>query len=166
MKRSQSVRGLTEEQKKKAQFEKDRKLLVDTYDNDKNGDLGQEEIDRIVDDYNNRRITDKRILAILEVYDVDKDGTIDVEEIQHFISQQEAFIDDVIDALKTHIRQMCPVLLQCEGELIDGAFKDEENSEVLSKFALNSDCSVLVVDMITESESKGPNLIVYIFCCF
>ena len=153
MHRQQSTRGLTEEQKKKAQFEKDRKLLIDTYDTDKNGDLGQEEIDQIVDDYNNKKLTDKRIIAILEVYDVDKDGTIDADEIQHFISQQEAFIDDVIDMLKEYIKQTAPLLLNCDPDFMAVSMREQENIDALSKFALNTDCSVLAVDLY---ESEGP----------
>ena len=49
-------------------------LLLKTYDQDKSGDLSDEEIKKIISDYNEKKTTelDSKIKSVLQKYDKDK----------------------------------------------------------------------------------------------
>lgn len=71
----------------------DLKALKELYDVNSDGSLGKEEILTMIHDYNNKKITDERVLKILKKYDTNGDGKIDVEEhhkIVHSVSLQES----------------------------------------------------------------------------
>lgn len=59
-------------------------VLQEIYDTDRNGTLCKDEIAAIVKSYNEKTITDARIISILKRYDTNEDGTIDGTECEHF----------------------------------------------------------------------------------
>ena len=59
-------------------------VLQEIYDTDRNGTLCKDEIAAIVKSYNEKTITDARIINILKRYDTNEDGTIDDTEGEHF----------------------------------------------------------------------------------
>lgn len=60
----------------------DLKVLMDAYDTNKDG-LSKDEITKMIEDYNNKKITDARVLNVLKKYDTDGDGVIDIHESKH-----------------------------------------------------------------------------------
>src|SRR5690242_2571193 len=72
--------------------EEDRKELLVIYDKDGNGQFDNEEIQEIVNSYNNKTIKDPRALAILKQYDTNGDGQIDhleLKELTHSLNFNE-----------------------------------------------------------------------------
>jgi hypothetical protein len=70
----------------------DAKILVDIADTSGDGKVSDEELDKLILDYNEKKIVDEKVLAILRKYDQNQDGIIDLEErrvLQHHLSLQE-----------------------------------------------------------------------------
>jgi fission process protein 1 len=60
----------------------ERMVLMNAFDTDKNGELSDEELAKIVSDFNAKKITNEKVLAILKKYDTDGSGTIDHHEVK------------------------------------------------------------------------------------
>jgi len=60
----------------------DYKLIQQYYDEDKNGTLDDKEIQHLIADYNNKKIENPKVVAILHKYDMNNDGFIDVDEFE------------------------------------------------------------------------------------
>lgn len=66
-----------------AMSSEDLTTLKELYDSNKDGSLNKEEILRMIHDYNNKKITDQRVITILSKYDKNGDGVIDLHEHKH-----------------------------------------------------------------------------------
>lgn len=64
--------------------DEDAKLLLRYYDKNKNGKLSKEEIRAIVEDYNDDKISDKRVIQIIQKYDTDGNKKLGPQEIETF----------------------------------------------------------------------------------
>jgi fission process protein 1 len=62
--------------------EDDLKALKTLYDSDKNDQLSEAEIDRMVSDYNEKKIMDPRVANILRKYDTNGDGKLEFSEMK------------------------------------------------------------------------------------
>ncbi len=62
--------------------DEDYKAIQAIYDTNKNGSVDDHEIIQLISDYNNKKIDNPTIIAILKKYDGDKDGYIDVDELK------------------------------------------------------------------------------------
>ena len=67
----------------------DRKTILEAYDIGKKGKLSDIELANIVNDYNEKKITNEKVLEIMRRYDTDGNFVIDESEVHQFKHQMD-----------------------------------------------------------------------------